>query len=111
MNSNNVGVVFPDEILKGMNIEAFTITPGTHRVGVAILSGKDGNIHFLRLYKVQMQEDQQFHPIHELEAFSFHSKLALKQFMKKLPNLLAIKLLYIVIIECFILMRYQVKIR
>ncbi|MEH7355158.1 hypothetical protein V7150_16495 [Neobacillus drentensis] len=95
MGSNDYNVIFPDEILEGMNIEAFTIAPRDHRIGVAILSGKDENMHVLRLYQVIKREDQQFYPTHELEAFSFHSKKDLKEFMEKLPHLTAIELLLI----------------
>ena len=74
MGSNDYNVIFPDEILEGMNIEAFTIAPRDHRIGVAILSGKHENMYVLRLYQVIKREDQQFYPTHELEAFSFYSK-------------------------------------
>lgn len=87
--------VFPDELLEGMSIEAFMVSPGNREIGVAILSGEDAGMHVLRLYHMVKDEDENFHPTHELEAFSFRSKKSLKKFMKQLPNLSALELLII----------------
>lgn len=97
MWSRNVNVEVPNELLKGMEIQAKVVSPKHPNVGVLILS-KDYNqlsreivIRLYRMHKGPV--DKRFHVVSELEAFMFTNYKQAKEFLKKLPNMTGLEML------------------
>ena len=96
MESTFENIVFPNEMLKGMQIENLIVSPHDHRIAVIPLSGKSQNMHQLRLYQLVRGEDQQFFPTHEIGAFRFYSRKALVDFLTRLPKMSALEILMLI---------------
>lgn len=93
-DTNSLPVKFPEEVLIGKKIEDVIVSPMDNRIGVAIISGKLKNLHLLRLFQVVRQERWDCYvPTHEIGAFTFHNRLALKDFVKQLPEMSALEIL------------------
>lgn len=93
--NSSVSVNLPEEIIKGKKIEFVTVSPIEDRIGVTGLSGKLKNMYLLRLYQIMSDNDKEFYPTHEIGAFTFHSRLKLKEFVDLLPEMSAIEILMI----------------
>ncbi|CRK82987.1 hypothetical protein [Neobacillus massiliamazoniensis] len=92
-DTKELNVVFPNEVLNGKKIESVMISPIDRQIGVAALTGKIKNMQLLRLYQIIKVEDGNFVPTHEIGAFTFNTKDKLKDFIKSLPEMSAIKIL------------------
>lgn len=88
-------VVFPNDVIKGKQIENIIVSPIDNRVAVAALSGKLKNMHLLRLYQLKRGGDQNYFPTHEIGAFTFYSRKELKDFVNRLPKMSAIEILMV----------------
>lgn len=90
---NNVSVVYPDGLLKGMKSELVLISPINQDIGVTGITGKYNSKHLIRLYQLFREEDQRYYPTHEIGAFTFSSRFELKKFVDHLPQMTALEIL------------------
>jgi hypothetical protein len=85
--------VFPEEALEEMSIECILVSPVDDRIGVAAVSSKLEDKHLLRLFQMKKDEEQDYIPTHEMEAFTFQSRKDLKDFVERLPGMSALEIL------------------
>jgi hypothetical protein len=86
-------IVFPNEVIKGKQIENIIVSPIDDSIAVVVLSGKLKNKYLLRLYQLHRGEDQKYFPTHEIGAFTFYSRKELKDFVNNLRKMSAIEIL------------------
>jgi hypothetical protein len=96
-STNSLPVKFPEDLLIGKTIEDIIFSPRYVRIGVVVLSGKLKNKRLLRLYQIVRLEGWDcFVPTHEIGAFTFHNKMALKDFVERLPEMSSLEILMII---------------
>jgi hypothetical protein len=91
-------IEFMKDMVEGMTVENLYISPLDDDIGVMALSNKEDDKYILRLYQLLREgkgKDAPLLPTHELEAFSFDSRLQLNLFLEQLPEMSAFDLLMV----------------
>ena len=93
MDTRNVS--FLNEILENRTIERTIFTTENDRFGISLLSEQEDDVTFaLRIYQLLWsEEDDCYIPVQELEAFAFHSREDLVDFIERLPEISGLDML------------------
>lgn len=98
VNSDDRIVEIPQGLLKDMEFESVIISPVFPEVGVVVLAGDDPetNSRLVRIYSIMLKQDDEttYQVAQELQAFSFAEKPFAKEFIKRLPQMSAIELMF-----------------
>lgn len=87
-------IVFPQELLKTMTIEATIFPPDDEQVGVAVLSEHLNDYFIVKLYQLSLSEDaMQYNFIQELTTFKFITHQEIDDFVERLPHISGLEML------------------
>lgn len=95
---SEVRVDFPNEMLRGMAIETVIVNPAFRNQGVAVLSKNEvkPNGTLVEIYLIEKQTgDKAFKPVDGLQSFLFPNRSLAVKFIKHLPQMSAIELMYL----------------
>lgn len=86
-------VLLTEQLKEDLQHEDTIISPMYEQVGFALMSHVQDNQHVLRIFQLLLMEDDQYHPVQELEAYSFPTRREMEDFMNHLPGMTALELL------------------
>jgi len=92
--SSEKEVVFPNELLEEMQVETTIFSPENEIIAIAALSKIENSAHILSLWQL-LKDQNSYHPVQELAAFSFLDRVDLEDFLHRLPDMSGIEMLLI----------------